>query len=382
MMKKYLVLDTSTLLNGFPLFFKDYDIAFPGCTVVIPNTVLRELDGLKRATDEKIGYQARNASRMLESLLETSARVGKNEWKLGERSRLRIEFNRNNWGNNGETNNPDKRIIGLAADFASKFKKDGRAWLVSNDRNQRIEAKAHGLETLHPEKPIKLDDGSYLLTIHSGKLERTGHNSVEKLLFNILDEPIVLSVSANVERNYSGYENITAVFLSLSEGGNSLTFKDSVKELETKKVVRSDCFYQECPLEERSYGTILAGKIKLKAQIMSFHIEKNGSGDLKGNGQQGCLSLMVAVTKAEDEEIAEFKRKMEELENNERIRLEETRRERERRQLEQEQKERRLKEEKQRKNKQFTWMLLIIFASIFMLPFCLCAIESILRSIF
>jgi PhoH-like ATPase len=135
-MKKTYVLDTNVLIHDpeAVLRFQDNDI-------VLPITVIEELDHLKKGNGE-IPYSARHALRLIDSFREAgnlSSGV-----LLASGGTLRVVFAEEK--NFSKTNNDD-RIISTALFLMKKSKNDQPVILVSKDTSVRIKADTFGLVT-------------------------------------------------------------------------------------------------------------------------------------------------------------------------------------------------------------------------------------------
>ena len=138
-----IVLDTSVLVADPGCLH-----SFPGCDVVIPLTVIEELDGLKTRTDD-VGRAARTALRTIEDLRRRAGGSIHQPVPLGpdtDGATVHIEVNgvqKNRLLENGlDPAIPDNRIIGAAI---------GQSMLaptrvISNDAGLRIKAAHMGLE--------------------------------------------------------------------------------------------------------------------------------------------------------------------------------------------------------------------------------------------
>ena len=141
-MSKIFVLDTSVLL-----FDHNAILNFEDNNIVIPITVLEELDNFKIGNDTK-NFEAREVIRNLDKLTEHK---GLNEWlPLGEKlGKLKI-FNSQveNLQNDAEKiygkGKGDHKIINAALDLKQQDKKS-KVVLVTKDINLRLKAKALGL---------------------------------------------------------------------------------------------------------------------------------------------------------------------------------------------------------------------------------------------
>lgn len=134
------VLDTSALVADPTVLY-----AYPGSDVVVPLTVIEELDGLKRRMDD-IGHSAREAIRTMEAI-----RAGRNPTQpvdLGADSSLRVELNSVHTERlvalGLDTKVPDNRIIAAALGQADQHP-GAPVTLVSNDAGLRVKAAALGL---------------------------------------------------------------------------------------------------------------------------------------------------------------------------------------------------------------------------------------------
>lgn len=140
-MKKKFVLDTNVVLHdsSCAFNFKDND-------VVIPITVIEELDGFKRGHDQ-INFNAREFIRFLDEFRGDKIIDGGES--LGEgRGKILILTN---YGDDSEVkkaffeNKPDHRILSAAL-YLQKLKKREKIIVVSKDVNLRLKAKSLGLE--------------------------------------------------------------------------------------------------------------------------------------------------------------------------------------------------------------------------------------------
>ncbi|MBM3718694.1 MAG: PhoH family protein [Actinobacteria bacterium] len=138
-----IVLDTSVLVADPGCFH-----SFTGCDVVIPLTVVEELDGLKTRSDD-VGRAARTALRTIEDLRRRAGGSIHTPVALGpepESATVHIEVNgiqKHLLVENGlDPEVPDNRIIGAA--LGQSLRSPTR--MVSNDAGLRIKAAHLGLE--------------------------------------------------------------------------------------------------------------------------------------------------------------------------------------------------------------------------------------------
>lgn len=137
-----IVLDTSVLVADPGCLH-----TFPGCDIVIPLTVVEELDGLKSRPDD-VGRSARTALRTIEDLRRRAGGSIHHPVPLGpdpESATLHIEVNgiqRDTLTHNGlNPDIPDNRIIGAALGQS----KIAPTQVISNDAGLRIKAAHLGL---------------------------------------------------------------------------------------------------------------------------------------------------------------------------------------------------------------------------------------------
>ena len=141
-MKKFFVLDTNVLLHN-----SDAISSFTDNTVVLPMTVIEELDKFKKNNDE-LGRNARQVIRRLDRL--------RKEGNLGQGvvmengGTLRITVERESMeGTYMDLSVPDNRIIATAYNL---HKRGERVIFVSKDINVRLKADALGIQVQDFEK--------------------------------------------------------------------------------------------------------------------------------------------------------------------------------------------------------------------------------------
>lgn len=138
---KIFILDTNVILHDSSCIdqFQEND-------VVIPLTVLEELDQFKRGS-QVINLNAREFSRTLDSL--TGQDIFNGGVSMGEgRGQLRIAISRGLSQEIREVfkeDTPDHRILGTALDWQKKYKESNTVILVTKDVNLRMKAKALGI---------------------------------------------------------------------------------------------------------------------------------------------------------------------------------------------------------------------------------------------
>ena len=175
-MPKLFVLDTSVLLfdHNAIINFEDNDI-------VIPITVLEELDNFKIGNETK-NFEARNVIRFLDKLSENK---GLNDWiSLGKgKGRLKIEMNSDGNELDAEkiygSGKNDHKIINVAFTLNSSIKKS-KVILVTKDINLRLKAKAMGL-LAEDYKTGKVEDARDLSETFSSSFYNLDAELIRKL---------------------------------------------------------------------------------------------------------------------------------------------------------------------------------------------------------
>ena len=131
-MKKYFVLDTNVLLHN-----SDAIVSFADNIVVLPITVIEELDRFKSFNDE-LGRNARNVIRSLDCL-RNKGKLGKGV-DLENGGVLKIFLEKDKVVDIGMNMNvPDNRILAVAYTL---FQQGNRVIFVSKDINSRLKADA------------------------------------------------------------------------------------------------------------------------------------------------------------------------------------------------------------------------------------------------
>jgi PhoH-like ATPase len=141
-MKKYFVLDTNVLLHN-----ADAIDSFADNVVILPMTVIEELDKFKSRNDEL----ARNARQIIRNLDKLRSRGHLGDGVTMENDGvLRIFMERNDVTVEGmDMSIPDNRILAVAHYFKVKGE---RVIFVSKDINARLKADALGIEVMDFEK--------------------------------------------------------------------------------------------------------------------------------------------------------------------------------------------------------------------------------------
>ncbi len=139
---KHFVLDTNVLLHN-PESITSFD---DNC-VVLPMTVIEELDSFKRHNDE-LGRSARQVIRKLDSLRTTGSLKDGVPLENGGTLKITVETD-DIHGTFMDMNVPDNRILAVAKALLSQGE---RVIFVSKDINSRLKADALGIEVMDFEK--------------------------------------------------------------------------------------------------------------------------------------------------------------------------------------------------------------------------------------
>jgi PhoH-like ATPase len=134
-MKRTYVLDTNVLLQN-PNAVKTFDEH----DVIVPLTVIREIDEMKKGTSS-VSYSARAALRMLASLVEQDGVNRSVKVPLPGGGELSIDSSSIS---DDSTLSPDDQIIAVAEELTKQGNPD--VWLISKDTAVRLKASAKGLK--------------------------------------------------------------------------------------------------------------------------------------------------------------------------------------------------------------------------------------------
>ena len=134
---KSFVLDTNVLLHNPAALFM-----FTDNEVVIPFTVLEELDRFKKQTDD-VGRNARQVIRHLDRLRCQGQLTEGVPWNK-EGGRIRVDFTTDQRPKWLQSDAPDNRIIGVAWSLAQR---GHPTVLISKDINVRLKSDALGIHT-------------------------------------------------------------------------------------------------------------------------------------------------------------------------------------------------------------------------------------------
>ena len=170
MSDKYFVLDTNVLLHNSQAIS-----CFADNTVVLPMTVIEELDKFKKNNDE-LGRNARGVIRDLDRL-RSQGSLGKGV-RTSDGGVVWITMEKEeDCGTCIDLNIPDNRIIATAFRL---FKEGKRVIFVSKDINARLKADALGIEVADFEKEKTDFDQLYTgwrhLSVPAATIDRFHHN--------------------------------------------------------------------------------------------------------------------------------------------------------------------------------------------------------------
>jgi tetratricopeptide (TPR) repeat protein len=143
-MTKVVVLDTNVLLAD-----PNALLSFPRCDVVLPETVLGELDKLKTArVVPDLRFRGREVSRILFDLSEEGSLI--DGVTLPDGGTLRVApFESDKPLPNGlQTRNADDRILATVYQLRESLGEDAEITLVTNDLNMLLKAQTLGIEVL------------------------------------------------------------------------------------------------------------------------------------------------------------------------------------------------------------------------------------------
>jgi len=140
---KTVVLDTNVLLADPRALF-----AYPGTEIVIPETVLSELDKLKTARiDPDLRFRGREVSRQIFELARDGSLTDGVDIEEGATLRIMpFEFNLNELPEGFSTRSPDEKILATAYLLNKALGEDDELLLVTNDLNMLLKAQALGIE--------------------------------------------------------------------------------------------------------------------------------------------------------------------------------------------------------------------------------------------
>ncbi|MDR3686733.1 MAG: PIN domain-containing protein [Coriobacteriia bacterium] len=141
-MTKVVVLDTNVLLADPNVL-----LSFPRCDVVLPETVLGELDKLKTArVDPDLRFRGREVSRILFDLSEEGSLIDGVELPDGGTLRVAPFESEGPLPNGLQTRNADDRILATVFQLLDNYGEDAEVTLVTNDLNMLLKAQTLGIQ--------------------------------------------------------------------------------------------------------------------------------------------------------------------------------------------------------------------------------------------
>ena len=140
-MNKVVVLDTNVLLAD-----PNSVLSFPRAEIVIPETVLGELDKLKTArVDPDLRFRGREVSRILFELSEEGSLIEGVELPDGGRLRVAPFENDGTLPDGFQTRNADDRVLATAYQVCKAADNSCEVTLITNDLNMLLKAQTLGL---------------------------------------------------------------------------------------------------------------------------------------------------------------------------------------------------------------------------------------------
>jgi len=192
------VLDTSALVAD-P---EGVLVGYPGCDLVVPLTVIEELDGLKKRLDP-VGMAARDVLRRIERIRVEAGGDLETPQPLPDGATLRVALNGVQVAllreHGLDPDKPDNRIIGTA--LGQRYDAGRAVRLVSNDTGMRVKAATFGLDASEHDAldaaRLRSDDlGWRALDVDPGV--------VDDLYAGELDAPGALAVAEQLRVNEFG----------------------------------------------------------------------------------------------------------------------------------------------------------------------------------
>ena len=139
--KKVFVFDTNVILHDFKSIF-----SFEETNIVIPITVLEEVDKFKKGSDT-INFNAREFIRELDNLVDNGKDMFSNGAILPNKSKIFVDVNneeREDFKKIFSGNIPDHKILSSAYNIKCE---DFRVVLITKDINIRMKARSLGINT-------------------------------------------------------------------------------------------------------------------------------------------------------------------------------------------------------------------------------------------
>ena len=175
--KKVFVFDTNVILHDFKSIF-----SFEETNIVIPITVLEEVDKFKKGSDT-INFNAREFIRELDNLVDNGKDMFSNGAILPNKSKIFVDVNneeREDFKKIFSGNIPDHKILSSAYNIKCE---DFRVVLITKDINMRMKARSLGINT----QDYNTDKIEKLSSLFTGIENISGDNAkvyIEKLKNN------------------------------------------------------------------------------------------------------------------------------------------------------------------------------------------------------
>lgn len=140
-MNRIIVFDTNVLLTDAQAL-----LSYPGAEILIPETVLSEIDKLKTArVDPDLRYRGRNVSRLLFDLTDGKSLIDGVTIDNGATVRVvPFDFQGSGLPDGFTTKNSDDKILATAY-LAKKASEDKQVYLITNDLNMLLKAQTYGV---------------------------------------------------------------------------------------------------------------------------------------------------------------------------------------------------------------------------------------------
>lgn len=212
---KIFILDTNVILHDHTCIYQ-----FQDNDIILPITVLEELDKFKRGND-LINFQAREFTRLLDEIVGDELFNGGKPLGAGK-GKLRIETGKpfsDEMKASFREDIPDHRILSIA-DYTSKAYPARKTILVSKDINLRMKAKSLGIQAEDYKTDQVTDENILDKTVTTFEnfsdelielLYNQGSFSLEEVKINLVPEPnecfIFKSSASSVLARYDAKSN-------------------------------------------------------------------------------------------------------------------------------------------------------------------------------
>ena len=137
-MTKCVVLDTNVFIENPKCIFD-----FPGEDIIIPITVLEELDSLKMNKDYELRVKAQRCAHVLDDITETDEYIENGYAILSNDSKIIVSFIHDNLADI-DNDKPDNKIIACAVSLKNEY---SEVCLVSKDINVRTKSRQYKIKS-------------------------------------------------------------------------------------------------------------------------------------------------------------------------------------------------------------------------------------------